>query len=150
MRWCCLSLSNRFCHLQFHIRYMSSSDTAITRLIPENWSEGLRFCREKRQVFLPGGGQDFSFDENRVAIATNTSLDSDLPYHSMVTLADSLKLCQDDFGDRQAWSNMKLSLCGNFTGVAIFQMAICRLLGEWHKRWDLALSSISGILEKQV
>lgn len=141
---------NPTCHLQFHIRYISTSDTAMARLIPEHSSEGLLLCREKFQVFPPGAGQDFPLVESRVAIAINTSRDLNLAHYSMVTLTDSPILCLDDFEGNQAWSDMKLSLCGEFTGIAVFQMAIHRLLTEWDNRWNFILDSISSNLKVQV
>jgi hypothetical protein len=147
-RWCCRG--NHMCHLQFHIRYISTSDTAITRLIPKYQSEGLRFHREKHPGFSLGARQDFSFVESRVAIAINTSLDSNFAYYSMVKLTDSHRLCLDDFEDSQTWSDINLSLYGHFAGVAVFQVAICRLLREWGRRWNLVLDSISNILKVRV
>lgn len=129
---------------------MSISDTAIARLIPQRRSEGLCFRREKGSLFSPGAGEDFSPVESRVAIAINTSMDSNLARYSMVTLTDSPTLCLDNFKGNQAWSTMKVSLCGEFTGIAVFQMAICNLLTEWHKRWDFVLDSVSNTLKVRV
>ncbi|KAH6716763.1 hypothetical protein BKA61DRAFT_310465 [Leptodontidium sp. MPI-SDFR-AT-0119] len=149
-RWCCFGNDNRICHLQFHIRYISTSNTAIARLIPEVLSEGLHFHREKGQAFSLGAGQDFPLVESRVAIAINTSLDSKFAHYSMVTLTDSDKLSLDDFEGNQAWSDINFSLCGKFAGVAVFQVAIRRLLMVWGRRWNFVLDSINNLLKVQV
>jgi hypothetical protein len=146
-RWCCLGQS--ICHLQFHIRYLFNSDIAFTRLNPERQPEGLSLCREKAQV-SPGMGQGFPFVESRVAIAINTSVDSNLPYFSMVTLTDSRKLCLDNFKGNQAWSDVKLSPCGKFTGIAVFQRAICCLLTEWSEKWNSVLDSFRKLVKARV
>lgn len=146
-RWCCLGKS--MCHLQFHIRYLFNSGIAFTRLNSEHQSEGLSLCREKGQV-PPGAGQGIPLVESRVAIAINTSIDSGLPYFSMATLTDSPKLCLDGFEGSQAWNDMKLSLCGEFTGIAIFQRAIYCLLLEWNKRWNSVLDSFERNVKVRV
>jgi hypothetical protein len=147
-RWCCLG--DRICHLQFHLRYISTSDTPISRLIHEHQSEGLGFCREKGLYFSPGAELDFPLVESRAAIAINTSCDSDLAHYSMVTLTDFPELYLDSFEGNQAWSDMKLILCGKFTGIAVFQMAIFRLLTEWNKKWNSFIESIDNTLKVQV
>jgi hypothetical protein len=132
------------CHLQFHIRYISTSDTPISRLIHGYRSEGLSLCRKKGRQFSSGAELGFPIVESRLAIAINTSKDSDLAYYSMVTLADAPELCLDNFEGNQASSDMKLSLCGRFTGIAVFQAAIYRLLTEWSERWNSFLDFIDS------
>ena len=77
-RWCS---GNPICHLQFHIRYMSTSDTAIARFIPEHSSEGLYLCRKKFPLFSLCAGLDSPLVESRVAIAINSLRDSNLAYY---------------------------------------------------------------------
>ena len=78
-----------------------------------------------------GARQRFPPAESRVVIAINTSLDPRLAHHTMVTLTDSHRLFLDNFQGDQAWRNMKLNFGGKFAGLAVFQIAICRLLREW-------------------
>jgi hypothetical protein len=133
--------------MQFHIRYISTSETLITGLSAGPMSEGLCFRRDNISLGLR---QDFPLIESRVAIAINTTLDEILAYYSMVTLTDSQGLCPDDFEGDQSCCDLKLSFCGGFTGVALFQVAICHVLREWDRRWNGVLDSISNILKVPV
>ncbi|OCK89474.1 uncharacterized protein K441DRAFT_699811 [Cenococcum geophilum 1.58] len=136
-RWRCLG--KRICHIQFHLRYFSVPDKVASPRTPQDRSEGLLICRQQGQIFSFEKGHEISFIERRIAVATNTSLDSNFACYSMVMLSDHPTTCLNDLEGRR---RIELNICEQFIGIAIFQVALLHLLNEWNKGWNCFLNSI--------
>jgi hypothetical protein len=136
-RWCCLG--NRICHIQFHLRYFSAPDKAVSPWTPQDRSEGLPIRRQQGQIFSFEKGHEISFIERRMAVAINTSLDSNFACYSMVMLSDHPTICLNDLEGRHP---IELNICEQFIGIAIFQVALLHLLREWNDGWNCFLNSI--------
>lgn len=143
-RWCCLDAG--MCHLQFHLRFLSISD-ANTH---EYCSEGLHIYRDRGWISSPETGNNAAVVENRVAIAINTSIESESAPYSLVTLTDLRGLSPHRFGYNQAYETLLVNVCGNYTGVAVFQVALWELLRDWWEIWGTVLNAISGTLGMEV
>jgi len=136
-RWCCLG--KRICHIQFHLRYFSVSDKAASPRTPQDRSEGLSICRQQGRIFSFEKGHKISFIERRMAVAINTSLDSNFACYSMVMLSDHHTIRLNDL---EGCHRIELNICEQFIGIAIFQVALLHLLTEWNKGWNCFLDSI--------
>lgn len=137
-RWCCLSA--RVCHLQFHIRYFSTAILPST----QDRSEGLLLSRKLGQF---SSAREEKHVESRVAIAMNTTLDSNPAYYSMVILADH----DTNFLDHVEGSDgIKLSPNKKFIGITVFQVVILHLLNEGNRKWAVFLESIKTVLYEEV
>lgn len=137
-RWCCLG--KRICHIQFHLRYFSVPDKAASLRTPQDLSEGLLICRQQGQIFSFEKGHEISFIERRIAVAINTSLDSNFAYYSMIMLSDHHPTAW--LNDLEGHHRIELNICEQFIGIAIFQVALLHLLSEWNKGWNCFLNSI--------
>ena len=137
-RWCCLG--KRIWHIQFHLRYFSVPDKAASLWTPQDLSKGLLICRQQGQIFSFEKGHEISFIERRIAVAINTSLDSNFAYYSMIILSDHHPTTWLD--DLEGHHQIELNICEQFIGIGIFQVALLHLLIEWNKEWNCFLDSI--------
>jgi hypothetical protein len=147
--WCCLGTG--MLHLQFHIRYLSVA-SAIPDPGPAPNCTGLRLERDRAWMAAgPGIEGGFSISETRASIGLVTALWKKKPHFAMVTLADALSFSIDCLDDQAIWAAMGLQPNDDcFGGVAIFQLAVGRLITEWAKCWTLTLNQMSRMRTTKV
>lgn len=134
------------CRIQFHLRFLSISDATTT----ENRSEGLHTCRERSWISSPETRNSVVLSENRCAIAINTPLNLEVSLYSLVILTDLRRPSPHSFDGNQANRDMRVNLCGRFTGVAVFQVALRRILGESWRIRNSVLDVTSNALNVRV
>lgn len=139
--------------MQFHIRYLAIS-AAVSAIPPSYTADGLLVQRQRGTVGLTNGPGGFEIREGRMATATITAIDTNWAPYSVVTLADSESSRPGDLYSQLAWhdmcSEMNISRCGNFKGIAMFQVETYQVLREWSRRWNIALHHIGNMARVKV
>lgn len=135
-RWCCRSGS--IYHLQFHIRFFSK---AKLHSVPRGFKGVLLF--RKISVVAPIGREKFI--ENRAAIATNTTLESNPAKIFLVSLADYDIELSPSLEHNCA---VKLSPNKRIIGITVFQMWVMQLLREANSHWDVFLRLVDEVMQE--
>ena len=136
--------------LHYHMRVFTAK---LEHSLPDRAAEGVLCHRETERVEVFGSGRAFTLVEKRysVAITSCRGSGSECPWYTAVGVTDS-----DVFDamahrlNRGAWKALNIHACGEYTGIAVFQVSICRLVECWHKEWARVLFYIDDILKVQV
>lgn len=141
------------CHMQFHIRYLATS-AAVSATTPSYTADGLLVQRQRGTVDLTNGPGDFEIRESRMATAIITAIDTNWAPYSVVTLTESENSRPENLYGQKVWhdmcSELNISRCDNFKGIAMFQVEIYQTLLEWSRRWNIALHHIGNMARVKV
>lgn len=144
--WCCVG--DTMLHAQFHTRYLSSEENAITRSDTNPICSGLLFERDWGQAVKLDPSFEFPIIETRSSISIIASLWK--RHYTMVTLTDNASFDPDCIAVQKHWNAIGLQMCESFTGFAIWQAAIGGLITEWGSQWTSVLGRIAGTGNLQV
>lgn len=126
-------MSDRVCHLQFHIRSISTTMLPLARGQLAGQSLLFPLTRDHKRA------------ESRVAIAMNTTLNLNPARYSIVALADhSLNLLDR----KENIHHLNHSFNKKFVGITVFQFAIMDILVEANAQWVTFLDCVEIELEE--
>jgi len=131
---------------QYHMRVFTTQ-TTLQR-------PGAGIFRAQGQLPVPYDVRNLDILEIRYSVGMKTTLKSDLPIFSLVTLVDksTASSLQDlgQLGDIKKWTASNIHPSKGATGVAAFAFRIHSLLPVWEAKWSALLMEIDRVLQVDV
>lgn len=151
-------------HTQFHMRALAVREAASPAR-PQDRVNGLLLVRQETHgdklfpaaVHLSDSGREgtpLRIQESRTSVAILTSIfGNTLPHYAMVTLTDTEamgNLSIDCIDDQSKWGAHGIRpLPDGLLGLAIFQLAVGRMIAEWARQWRGTLDVVGALCSRQ-
>ncbi|WDK10856.1 hypothetical protein CGRA01v4_02135 [Colletotrichum graminicola] len=106
-------------------------------------TEGYYLCRDNIPTPEYPGFQNKYIIEERVSIAITTSLRLATPCYTLVTLTDCPEVLDGTVDGDYLQQSQLADLCGELTGVTVFQSIIYQIIEKWAQFWMSVLNHFS-------